>query len=153
MAAMTKPLYLEDFEPGRRYELGSFTLTEAEIVEFAERYDPQAIHVDAAAAADGPFGGIIASGWQTAAAVMRLMVDNFIPSETALASPGMEELRWLAPVRPDVTYTAHVVVEETRPSSSKPDRGSIWTTMKLSDPDGTVVYRARGIGIYRRRPA
>lgn len=148
---MTKPEYWDDFEVGRRYDIGSFTLTEDEIVEFARRYDPQPIHLDRNQAESGPHGGIMASGWQTAAAVMRLMVDHFIPIDNALPSPGMDELRWLRPVRPDVAYNVTATVDDSRPSRSKPDRGSIWTTLEAFDPDGEPVYRARGVGIYRRR--
>ena len=75
-------------------------MSEAEIIEFANRYDPQLIHTDPSFAARGPFGGLIASGWQTAGWMMRLFADNFLPRTAAIASPGVDELRWKLPVRP-----------------------------------------------------
>src|SRR2546421_3213785 len=92
--------YFEDYLPGAVFECGRSPVTEAEIIEFARRYDPQDMHVDAAAAARGRFGGLVASGWHTAAMTMRLVADNFLPKAASLASPGIDELRWLKPVRP-----------------------------------------------------
>ncbi len=150
---MTKKVrYFEDLSAGDRFEIGSFTLSEEEIISFAERYDPQPFHVDAAAAADTMFGGLIASGWQTAACVMRLMVDGFISVESSLGSPGMDELRWLRPVRPNVSYAATIEITESRPSRSKPDRGTVWSVVQVTDPEGEVVYTSKGMGIYLKRP-
>jgi len=114
--------HFEDYVPGSVFEYGEVTVSEAEIIEFARRFDPQAMHVDPSAAARGRFDGLIASGWHTAAMVMRLLVDNFLPGRASLASPGIDELRWLRPVRPgDVLYIRVSVLEATR-SRSKPDR-------------------------------
>ncbi|MFV0258688.1 MAG: MaoC family dehydratase [Acidimicrobiales bacterium] len=150
---MTPPTrYFDDLAAGDRFEIGSFRLTASEIVEFARRYDPQPFHTDPEAAASSIFGGLIASGWQTGASVMRLMVDNFISTESGLGSPGMDEIRWIQPVRPDIEYSASVTVEQTKASASKPDRGVIWSLIELRDPDGQVVYSSRGMGMWRRRP-
>ncbi len=90
----------EDYVAGTVFELGSIAVSEKEIVEFGERYDPQYLHVDRERAEKGPFGGLIASGWQTTAMIMRLFVENFLPDAASLASPGIDEVRWLKPVRP-----------------------------------------------------
>src|SRR5277367_2890186 len=90
--------YFEDYQPGSVFEYGSISLTEEEIVEYARRYDPQYIHTDRDAAGDGPFNGLIASGWQTAGVMMRLFVDHFLSSVASIASPGVDDLRWIRPV-------------------------------------------------------
>ena len=97
------PRYWEDYEIGKKYPLGSTSFTEQEIVEFARLYDPQSFHVDAEAARASLFGGLIASGWQVTSKLMRLFVDNYIDKRTALGSPGLDEIRWLKPVRPGDT--------------------------------------------------
>src|SRR5690348_15477689 len=91
--------YFEDYIAGSTFEYGAISLTAEEIVEFARQYDPQPIHIDAEAAARGPFGGLIASGWHTAAVMMRLLGDHYISHAAGMASPGVDELRWLMPVR------------------------------------------------------
>ena len=144
--------YLDDFDPGQTFELGSFTLSEAEIIDFARRFDPQPFHTDPEAAKDSPFGGLIASGWHTASATMRLMVDNFIPRESSMGSPGIDELRWTRPVRPGDTIRVTYRVLDVVPSRSKPDRGHIAGEVVATNDDGEVVMTFRGRGIYRRRP-
>lgn len=116
-------LFLDDLEAGQVYQLGSQTLSEEDIISFAERYDPQPFHVDREAAAATIYGGVIASGWQTACLFMRLFVDGMLSRSAAMGSPGLDELRWLKPVRPDDILNARVEVLETRASRSKPDRG------------------------------
>ena len=117
--------WFEDYEVGGTYQLGSFSLSEAEIVEFAQRFDPQPFHIDPDAARASPYGGIIASGWHTGSAVMRLLVDNFISSNAGLGSPGLDEIRWLKPLRPDMPLHVRITILEARRSQSKPDRGFI----------------------------
>ena len=112
--------YWEDFETGQEAEHGSHTITEAEIVEFASRYDPQPFHVDPEAAAAGPFGGLIASGWQTASIYMGLYVRALMLDTAGMGSPGVEELRWLAPVRPGDVLTARSRVLDAWPSENDP---------------------------------
>lgn len=144
--------YLDDFEPGQEFLLGSFSLTEDEIIEFARRFDPQPFHTDLEAAEGSAFGGLIASGWHTGSSIMRLLVDNFIPRESSMGSPGIDELRWTKPVRPGDVITAVYRVLDVVPSRSKPDRGHIAGELVATNQDGDVVMTYRGRGIYRRRP-
>lgn len=115
--------YLDDLTPGQRFTSPGLTLTEAEIIDFAWRYDPQPFHLDANAAADSPYGGLIASGFQSLAICFRLFIQSGILAESSMGSPGIDELRWLAPVRPGDTLHSEIEVLEVRPSASKPDRG------------------------------
>jgi acyl dehydratase len=145
-------LYLEDFVPGSVHEFGPAVVDEAEIIEFARRYDPQLIHTDPEWARTGPFGGLIASGWHTAAIAMRLLVEQYLPTAASLASPGIDELRWLRPVRPGDELRVRVTVIETRPSRSKPDRGLLRSRIEVLEPDGSAVMTMIGMNIVRRRP-
>ena len=132
--------YFEDYVPGAVYEYGYASVTEAEIIAFAERFDPQPIHIDPQFAASGPFGGLIASGWHTASIAMRLIVDHYVSKVASLASPGVDELRWPAPVRPGDTLRVRTTIVETRRSRSKPDRGLVRTRAEmLSQHDQTVL--------------
>ena len=149
----TVTLHFEDFTPGRVFELGTVEVSADEIIEFATRYDPQPFHVDPAAAADTIFGGIIASGWHTCSMCMRLLVDGLLSDSTSLGSPGMEQIRWLAPVRPGDRLTARSTVEDARPSSSKPDRGTVMLLTELQNEAGAVVMTMRGMGMYSRSTA
>lgn len=115
--------FLDDLTPGQRFTSPGLTLTEAEIIDFAWRYDPQPFHLDANAAANSPYGGLIASGFQSLAICFRLFIQSGVLAESSLGSPGIDELRWLAPVRPGDTLHSEIEVLEVRPSNSKPDRG------------------------------
>lgn len=145
-------IHLEDLEPGRAFELGRVRLDEAEIVAFARRFDPQPFHVDREAAAAGPFGGIVASGWHTCGAFMRLLADGFLARTRSFGSPGVDELRWLKPVRPGADLSARMTVLEVRPSSSRPDRGSIRCRMEMLDAEGAPVMQMTAVLIVGRRP-
>ena len=145
--------YLEDFVPGTVFEAGSVRLTEAEIVEFATRYDPQPFHVDAEAAERSIYGGLIASGWQTVALTMRLLVDNVFQGSASMGSPGVDELRWLLPVRPGDTLSVRMVILELVPSRSKPDRGSVKVAYETRNQRGELVQSVIGRGIIARRPS
>src|SRR5690242_4877385 len=120
---MSEPRYWEDYEVGQKFPLGSTTFSEKEILSFASEFDPQDFHLDRAAAAKSMFGGIIASGWHVASKMMRLFVDNYLDKRTALGSPGLDELRWLKPVRPGDTLTGVVEIAAKVPSRSKPHFG------------------------------
>lgn len=150
---MTQPTwYFEDFEAGRTIQVGSCTVSEDEIIDFATRFDPQPFHVDRAAAANSIYGGIIASGWHTCGMMMRLMVDGFLRNSSSMGSPGVDEIRWLKPVRPGDTLTVTNTALEVRPSSSKPDRGVVMTLWQATNQHGEVVATIKGMGMFGRRP-
>src|ERR1700751_3696022 len=119
--------YFGDYVLGATYECGSVSVDQASIVAFAKEFDPQPFHVDPVAAAAGPYGGLIASGWHTAAVVMRLLFENYLFPGASLGSRGMDEIRWLYPVRPGDTLRVRATVTEARRSLSKPDRGILST--------------------------
>jgi acyl dehydratase len=145
--------FFEDYTVGATYVCGSFTMTEDEIIQFASLYDPQVMHVDRARASEGPFGGIIASGWHTVARTMRLVVENFLPHD-GLAAPGIDELRWPRPVRPGDTLTLHATVENARRSRTRPDRGLIHSLLEVLNQDGEVVMSMKPMNFVRvRHPA
>jgi acyl dehydratase len=144
--------YWEDFRETETVELGSYEITREEILEFARKYDPQPFHVDEEAANAGPFGGLAASGWHTAAVFMRLFVTGILNHAAGRGSPGIEELRWTAPVRPGDVLTGRVRVLETYPSERRADRGTVITQCELLNQDGAVVMTMRGRGHFLRRP-
>jgi acyl dehydratase len=145
--------YLEDYEVGAVYEYGYATVNADEIVAFAERFDPQAMHVDAQYAATGPFGGLIASGWHTAAIFMRLYADHYLSRAASLASPGIDEIRWPAPLRPGDTVRIRTTITEARRSRSKPDRGLVRTRGELLNQDGQAVLSLLAMNLLRARKA
>jgi acyl dehydratase len=152
MQTAAPPRYWDDYEVGQKFPLGSTTFTEPEIVGFARQFDPQSFHVDAAAAKASMFGGIIASGWHIASKMMRLFVDNYVDHRTALGSPGVDELRWLKPVRPGDTLTGWVECADKVPSRSKPTMGVIHELWRVENQKGELVMTAKGINMVRRRP-
>jgi acyl dehydratase len=139
--------YFEDYIPGAVYEYGEIRVEEAEIIEFARRYDPQFIHVDRDASAHGPFGGLIASGWQTAAVMMRLLVDQFLPKNASRGSPGIDELRWIRPVRPGDVLRIRVTILDATRSRSKPDRGIVRTLVEVLNHNAEVVMSLKPMNI------
>jgi acyl dehydratase len=143
--------YFEDIRQGDVIELGSVEVTRDEIVEFASRYDPQPFHLDEDAASRSPFGGLVASGWHTAAMFMRLFVEGILRDSVSLGSPGVEELRWLHPVRPGDVLTGRVRVLETRPSARNAGRGTVITESEALNQHGEVVMRIRARGFFGRR--
>ncbi len=153
-ATFTTPIddrYFEDYVPGSVHEFGPISLSEEEILSFARVYDPQRIHVDREFAASGPFHGLIASGWQTAGVMMRLFVDNFISHVASRASPGVDELRWLLPVRPGDALRLRVTVLEARPSKSTPDRGTLLTCMEAWNQKNELVCRMKAVSLLTTR--
>jgi acyl dehydratase len=133
--------YFEDYAPGFTVDCGSVSVSEAEIIAFAKEYDPQPFHVDPVAAAEGPFGGLIASGWHTTSLAMRQLVDHWVSPESSLGSPGVDEIRWPSPVRPGDTLHVRATVLETRRSQSKPDRGIIRSLTEVTNQNGDAVLR------------
>jgi acyl dehydratase len=145
--------WFEDYAAGETFVFGDHPVTENEIIAFASRYDPQSFHVDPVAARESPYGGLIASGWMTAALVMKMMCAHFISTVSALGSPGVENLRWLRPVRPGDRLRVRVTVLEARHSASKPDRGTLNLRQEAINQDGQVVMSLEGRSMHRCRPA
>jgi acyl dehydratase len=141
----------EDFEPGEVYELGSTLVTEDDIVAFAREFDPQPFHVDPQAATESVFGGLIASGWHTCAMWMRLYVDSMLGGTSGQGSTGIEELRWLAPVRPGDTLHGLLTVLDATPSARRPDRGTVRIRGEMVNQDGVTVLSMVSRGHFARR--
>lgn len=148
---MTK--YFEDFVVGDVVELGEVEVTEAAIIEFAQQYDPQSFHVDPEAAEASPFRGLIASGWHTCAMYMRLLCDGLILDSSSQGASGIEELRWLAPVRPADTLRGRFTVVDAQRSATKPNRGTVTFLSEMINQDDVVVLRMTGRGLYGTRSA
>ena len=145
--------YFEDYLPGAVLTAGTLTVSADDIIEFAAKYDPQPMHTDPAAAAQGRFGGLIASGWHTGAMMMRLFADNFLSPHSSVASPGLDELRWLQPVRPGDRLRLRVTILEARPSRSRPEQGVVRSHVEVLNQDDEVVMSLKPISLIRRRPA
>jgi acyl dehydratase len=153
-ADFTTPIddrYFEDYLVGAVYEYGHLSVTENEIIAFAEQYDPQPIHVDREYAKGGPFGGIIASGWQSGGLLMRLLADHYLSRVASLASPGIEELRWATPLRPGDVLRLRTTILETRPSRSKPDRGLVTTRAELLNQNDGRPISLKAVNIIKCR--
>lgn len=145
--------WFEDYEPGATYHLGTTEVDEREVIDFASRYDPQAIHTDKKAAAVGPFGGLIASGWHTAGMMMALYAKRYLSEQSSIASPGMENLRWMAPVRPGDTLSVAATAVSARRSKSNPTRGIVISDVEVANQNGEVVMSMRATNLILCRPA
>ncbi|MBV9828606.1 MAG: MaoC family dehydratase [Alphaproteobacteria bacterium] len=143
--------YFEDYPVGAIFTGGPLAVSEPEILEFARRYDPQPMHVDKTAAADGRYGGLIASGWHTGSLMMQMLAAHFVP-EGNLASPGLDELRWIRPVRPGDDLSLRVTVLEARRSRTKPDQGVVKSLVEVLNQDGAQVMTLKPISLMRCRP-
>lgn len=143
--------YLEDFREGEVREFGHKTVVRDDIVRFASEFDPQPFHVDEEAAAKTMFGGLIASGWHTAAMAMRMMCDEYLLHAASLGSPGLDSLQWLLPVRPGDTLRVRLTVLESRPMRSKPKVGLVKSRHEVLNQHGEVVMRMEGYGMFGRR--
>ena len=144
--------WFEDYVVGTTAEHGSIPVDEDELVDFGRRFDPQPIHVDRDAAAAGPYGGLIASGWHTCALMMRLFAQEYLSPVSSLGSPGVDELRWIRPVRPGDELSLRTTVVEARLSRSKADRGLVRTRVELVNGGGDVVLRLLAMNLIRTRP-
>ena len=149
---MDGDLYFEDFTPGREFRTDGATVTESQILDFALAFDPQPFHLDAEAAKETIFGGLIASGFHTMALTFRLFAQTRALAACSLGSPGVDELRWLRPVRPGDTLRATVTVQEQRPSTSKPDRGIVRLDWTALNQRGEPVLTMTSMQLVRRRP-
>jgi acyl dehydratase len=152
MTVPIKQRYFEDYQTAEVLEFGDHLVTREEIIDFASRYDPQPFHLDDEAARESIYGGLIASGWMTCSVVMRMLVDHFISPVSSMGSPGIDELRWLGPVRPGDRLRVRVTVVDARRSKSRPDRGVIQLRQEAINQHGEVVLSMRGMGMYKCRP-
>jgi acyl dehydratase len=139
--------YFEDYTDGSVFESEPIVVEESEIIAFAKRYDPQYFHTDPEAAAGSVYGGLIASGWHTAALTMRQLVEKYLSSVASLGSPGIDELRWIKPVRPGDALSVRVTVLEAKRSRSKPDRGVIRSLIEVSNQRGELVMSLQAINL------
>lgn len=144
--------FFDDYVPGSVGVFGAEPVSEVDILGFATRFDPQGIHTDPAAAASGPFKGLIASGWHTMALMMRILVRYYLNEAASLASPGVDELRWLKPVRPGDVLSLRCTVMQARPSRSKPDRGLVHTAIEILNQNQETVATVTMMNLLRRRP-
>ena len=143
--------YFEDYVEGDVHSFGSVAVEADEIIEFAKRFDPQVFHTDPEAAKRTPFRGLIASGWHTVGLMMRLYVEHYLTHVASLASPGIDELRWLKPVRPGDTLSVRVTVLKATPSRSKPDRGAVTSLIEVFNQAGEAVMTLRAVNMIARR--
>lgn len=155
MTAPDRPetLYFDDFAPGAVFEWNGMTVSEESIVAFGREFDPVPIHTDPAAAARSEFGGLIASGWQVAALMQRMQYESYIGRAALIASPGVDGLDFLRPVRPGDRLSLRVEVVECRRSRTRPDRGLVRVLARLVNQDGETVLEKRGKSYFRTRPA
>ena len=145
-------LYFEDYPAGRVFELGEIDADPDEVQAFAQRFDPQPFHIDARAAAQSPYGGIIASGWHTASLAMRLLTESFLSPASSLGSPGIDELRWLLPVRPGDRLSGRASILSAKRSRSRPDRGIAITLIELRNQREETVLTMRAVNLLACRP-
>jgi acyl dehydratase len=151
---MAITLYWEDMQPGQVRELGTTSASADEIKEFAAKYDPQPFHLDEKAAKESHFGGLVASGWQTACLAMRLTVDNMMRNSSSQGSPGLESLKWLKPVYPGDRLSLRHTILESRPLKSRPDTGLVRSRWEMFNQQGDKVLEMEGYGMFgRRHPA
>src|SRR4051812_16350913 len=144
--------YFDDYIAGDVHELGTIEVEPDELVAFARRFDPQDFHADPVAAERTMFRGLIASGWHTAGLMMRLYAQEYLTHVASLASPGIDELRWPAPVRPGDTLSVRVTITSARVSQSKPDRGIVTSQVEVFNQRGETVMTLKPVNIIARRP-
>ena len=136
---MSQDRWFEDYVPGAVHDLGSGVVDEQEVIAFARQLDPQPFHLDKERAEESVFGGLIASGWHTACMAMRLIVDHYLSEASSEGSPGIDELRWLRPVRPGDQLTVRITILDARRSRSRPERGIVRSQIDTLNQDGEVV--------------
>ena len=145
-----KYIPFESFDIGQIQNFGAYEVTEEEIIEFAEKYDPQFFHLDHEAAKQSLFGGLCASGWHTCSMTMAMMVANMDKNGRSLGSPGIDNLRWLRPVYPGDVLSVQMEVMDTRPSKSRPNIGILVSKVSVSNHKEEVVMEFTSNGIFSR---
>ena len=148
-----KYIPFESFDIGQIQNFGAYEVTEEEIIEFAEKYDPQFFHLDHEAAKQSLFGGLCASGWHTCSMTMAMMVANMDKNGRSLGSPGIDNLRWLRPVYPGDVLSVQMEVMDTRPSKSRPNIGIVVSKVSVSNHKEEVVMEFTSNGIFSREAA
>lgn len=143
--------YFEELEVGEEVVSGGVTLTESAIIDFALKYDPQRFHIDVDAAKDSPFGGLISSGFQTLALGFRLFFNTGFLSDTGLGSPGIQDLRWLQPVRPGDTLHTKVRIGGKRESKSRPDRGIVDLEYTVYNQRNEEVLTMKSVAFVKKK--
>ena len=149
----TQERYLDDYVEGTIHEFGPITITKDEIIQFGKKFDPQVFHTDPNRAKETVYGGLIASGWHTCSLFMRLFVEHYLAGPASLGSPGVDELRWLKPVRPGDRLTLRITVHKVKPSSSKPDRGVLYSFCEMLNQKNEVVAKMMALNLIRYRNA
>lgn len=152
MTTVTKR-HFEDFAVGEVALSAPYTVTRDEIVDFARRFDPQPFHLDEEAGRRSIYGGLIASGWHTCAIAMRLICDLYITGSESMGSPGVDDVRWLQPVRPGDTLRLRWTVLASKPSRSRPEMGAVQSRWEILNQREEVVMHTTGWGLFARRPA
>jgi acyl dehydratase len=151
----TRPIadrYFEDYVEGDVHCFGTIAVETDEMIAFAKRFDPQTMYTDPEGAKNTPFGGLTASGWHIASLMMRLYVEHYLTHVASLASAGLDELRWLKPVRPGDILSVRVTVLKAVPSKSKPDRGAVTSFVEVINQAGEIVMTLKDIDIIAKRP-
>ncbi|WP_373089526.1 MaoC family dehydratase [Sneathiella sp.] len=144
-------IYFEDISVGDKTSYGSKRVTREEMLDFSRKYDPQSFHIDDKAAEDSLYGGLIASGWHTAAMLMRMLVDSMGNKRAGLGSPGFDDLRWIKPVRADDVLRFESTVLETRKSISRPDMGVVRAEVYVFNQDNEIVLSLKTTGMMKTR--
>jgi acyl dehydratase len=143
--------YFEDYVAGAVHEFGSIAVEENDVLDFGRRFVPLSYHTDPQRAKESIYGGLIASGWHTAALMMRLYTDNYLSKVANLGSPGCDELKWDKPVFPSDQLSIRVRVLETRHSESKPDRGIVRSFVEVLNQKREVVMSVKMVNFVRSR--
>ena len=144
-------IYYEDLEIGQKIKLGSISISKNEIISFAEKFDPQPFHTNEIKAKESIFGGLCASGWHTCSLFMRILYDGFLINSAALGSPGMNEIRWLKPLRPEETITGIGEVIKKTPSKSRPEIGSLIINYEVFNKNNELIMTLIGISIFKKK--
>ena len=152
-AAPVENRWFEDYVPGAVHEFGSIAVDEDEVLAFGRRFDPQVFHTDPEAAKQTEYGGLIASGWHTAGLMMRMYSDYYLSRVATLVSPGVDEVRWVLPVRPGDVLSIRVTVLKARRSRSKPDRGIVRSAVEVLNQRGEAVLTVTANNFILCRPA
>ena len=143
--------WFDDLKVGMRFKSETVTVSKDDIIRFAREYDPQPFHVDEAAALKSIYGGLIASGWHTGAMVMRMMCDAYLLESASMGSPGLDNLKWLRPVRPGDRITAYRTTLESRASRSRAEMGIVRFLWEVVNQNEEVVMSMEGYGLFGRR--